>query len=757
MSPSGSTRFGSLRFCTIIVKYHESVQRHNQKTRSQLELDKMARKIQQISLSIIFFSCMTVFVHSAGSQEKPNIICIMLDDATVDETYLDFTQTEQVYFPNIRALASNGIRFTNAHATTPLCGPSRAAFYRGQYAHHVDVRVNKPEALQSQSFPGGFQKYKAQGFTNDDLGTWMKDAGYKTMLVGKYLHSGYTGETVPGYDQMYVSLGSKYFDTLRSINGSREKLASGEYRTTVEANDILDLIDAHLPQRKNNGTPFFLMWTPFAPHDGPMGDPNGIVEEKYKNLWSNKKVPKDQDYNEPQNADKPAIYHRLERMSQTKRIAGNEIYRDRLRALKSADDQIGRIVSKLRDENELDNTYIVVLSDNGYQVGHHRSFGKMDPFDRVTNIPMIVSGPNVANNKVSDHLLSHIDVTATLLDFAGAPPKTFFDGKSFAPLLEDPDSVPDEDWQDAILIENYQIKLHQTPRIADFIQLQMSYLSVRKHHEIYNEWSTGEKEYYDLNTDPRQMENAYDDLTDAEKDVFANLLQVVRDPLAKPKTYISKPFFGFTSRPMNIKGLAEGDSVDKVRLIIKSLDRNKFWNGTGWQNASVQILADVKSEDGLLTNWEYNLPLVFADNNSKIRVTARAVDKLNRISSNTPVVVATVDGTRPNGRIKSPRADAVVDKDKTITISGVASDNAGIHSVRLSIRNLDNSRHWNGTNWQNERKDIVIETNQEKLKRFNWSYQFKVPGKAKIRVTALTVDHVNNRDLSPSAINFEAK
>lgn len=690
------------------------------------------------------------------AQDKPNVLVLLLDDADLDITYLDLTQSEKTYFPNIRDLARAGVRFTNAHSTIPLCGPARACFLRSQYASSIGVRVNNPDVKQSQSFTGGFTHYKNQNYWNNDLSTWMGDLTYRNYYVGKYLHTGYMNEKPPGFDEFFASKGSKYFGVSRAINGSPSATGATEYRTTVEKNDVLSLLDDHKVIRDSNGRPFFMVFAPFAPHDAGFMDPNGMVEPKYQGTFNDELQPKDVDYSEANITDKPAIYQRLERLNNVKRQASNKLYRDRLRALKSFDDALGEIVQKLTSQDELDNTYIILLSDNGYQNGEHRSFGKQDPFNRCTQIPLIVRGPNVAANAVANHLVAHIDVAATIVDLADGTVPAFADGVSFASVLPDPSAVDEATFRSPILIENYEVKRHHTPRLDDFIQLQMSYLQVRKYDEIYNEWSTGEREYYDLDTDPLQLLNTFSELTTAEKAMLQGELDLVRNVTGKPRSVISKPFEGFTARPMEIKGLAEAPGgISEVRLVIKNITRNKFWNGTSWVDNSIQVQADLPATEGLLTNWVYNLPLDADTEGNRIRITARAYSETDFANANLPNITATVDGTNPNTGVSTPAQNAVVNRN--VTVTGTATDNRGLDEVRLQIKNLDNNRFWNGTGWQNTAKNIILEAPTFGQQNFNWTYSFTPPAAVKVRVTARAYDRVNNRDLSPAIQTFNVK
>ena len=130
-------------------------------------------------VSLIFLCCITP---CCWSQQRPNIILINLDD--IHEHTLNPNRSSRL-FPNMARLHLEGIRFTNAHVVTPLCGPSRCCLLRSQYPHKTGFRVNDSIHKSSNGFSGGYRYYIEQNLHEDDLSRWMQTAGYRTMLVGK--------------------------------------------------------------------------------------------------------------------------------------------------------------------------------------------------------------------------------------------------------------------------------------------------------------------------------------------------------------------------------------------------------------------------------------------------------------------------------------------------------------------------------------------------------------------------------------------
>src|SRR5829696_5763462 len=109
----------------------------------------------------------------AQTASKPNIIFILTDDMKARELqYMDFTQS---------LLADQGVKFTEAYVTRSLCCPSRATILRGQYTHNHNVWTNVNPS-------GGFWNFYDQGLEDSTIATWLDDAGYHTILIGKYLN-----------------------------------------------------------------------------------------------------------------------------------------------------------------------------------------------------------------------------------------------------------------------------------------------------------------------------------------------------------------------------------------------------------------------------------------------------------------------------------------------------------------------------------------------------------------------------------------
>jgi arylsulfatase A-like enzyme len=158
------------------------------------------------------------------------------------------------------------------------------------------------------------------------------------------------------------------------------------------------------------------------------------------------------------------------------------------------------LLKTLSETGELANTYLFLTSDNGWMRGEHRiPAEKYAPYEESIRVPLLIRGPGVPAGVTVKRVVGLVDLAPTLLELAGAPRPALDagDGRSLAPLLHAPDAarVP---WRESMLIEHFGGGAPFRVR---------SYSGIRSEQEVYVEYVTGEKEYYDLARDPYQMEN----------------------------------------------------------------------------------------------------------------------------------------------------------------------------------------------------------------------------------------------------------
>ncbi len=667
---------------------------------------------------------------------KPNIILINLDDA---DTELLSDEALAKRFPHLSELAGRSVRFSNVHVTTPLCGPSRACLLRAQYAHHCGIRVNQPDVPAAYGFDGGMRSYIDRGYTQDDLSTWMQDAGYHTIHVGKFLHH-QTVFTIPeGWDDFYSSLGGRYFETYRITNRNgpgpySERLDPGVYRTNAEAADSLALI--HQRAVSEDGKPFFMFLNPFGPHR-QQENSGEMFEARYADLWPDAAPPASPAYDEADIRDRSGPVRSMARLTPFSHQYVATHYRERLLAMKSVDDMVGDIVAKVNERGLEDNTYIFVTSDNGFTLGHHRLLSKGTPSNRATNVPLLVAGPGV-NSGLSKHLLAHIDLGPTIVQLAGGITPDFVDGVSFARLITDPTNPTEV--RDNVLIENYE------KRFMFGQEKEFASTAIRLHEALYIEWASGGREYFDLKQDPQQLSNIYRSISSQTRQTLADKIRLTKN-WAPSEASFNRPYFDLETLdyPFVLEGIAESTTATRaVTLTVRDMTTGKYWDGSNWDSSFKQVAANIEHRNGMLSCW--NLPLDFGDQRPTGLIKAW-VWGLDWFSNYQPPdsVIFRLGNTLSDVSLTSPsyaqRFTGTV-QFRGLAVSGVEPV---LDKLELRIRDLNTSEFWNGSSFTNGVFYLPSE-----LDGNNWSYNASLPdGTYRVTVSGRDPDgnefDVNNR------------
>ena len=458
---------------------------------------------------------------SAGTPERPNVILILTDD-------LDVASIS--HMPNLRSLLiERGTTFENAFVTDPLCCPSRATILRGQYAHNHEILGNEPPH-------GGFEKFRAMGHQTSTMATWLQAEGYRTILVGKYMN-GYEGTHVPpGWDEWYAVSGN-YMSTQLNENGKiNDYDPEQDYLTDVLAERAAGYVG-----RPGGGAPsFFVPHRPFfmwlgttAPHQP--ADP----APRHADALADVSLPEPPSFDEPDVSDKPDWISDNPPLNPKQVAFAQELYKKRLQSMLAVDEMIAQLVDSLRQSGELQNTYIFFTSDNGFHLGTHRlTAGKWTAYEEDIRVPLIVRGPGVPEGKKLEHLVLNNDLAPTFAELGGAQAPSFVDGRSLVPLLgEDPPSV--DNWRSAFLVEAMAESAEVLPSVDDRSLVPLltgdtqppedtrrsspldeapledagrpGLVAVRAEDRLYVEYETGESELYDLQEDPYQLHNVYED------------------------------------------------------------------------------------------------------------------------------------------------------------------------------------------------------------------------------------------------------
>lgn len=441
---------------------------------------------------------------SAGKSDvttRPNVIVFETDDQTVESMRV---------MPNVKTLiADQGVTFDNSFVSYSLCCPSRSTFLTGQYAHNHGVWSNAAPT-------GGYYKLDS----TNTLPVWLSRAGYQTILLGKYLNQYGTKnarEIPPGWGQWYGTPDPstyRYRNYTINENGTLVNFgsAAADYKTDVEARLGVDLI----ARQAADPRPFFMWVTFVAPHAGgpkDPDDPSGMSTPspapRHRNHFANEPLPAPPSLNEADVSDKPAGVRNRVPLTPAKLRAIRENYQQRLESLLAVDEAVAKMMNELAATGKLANTYVIFTSDNGFMHGEHRiPQGKIVLYEPSIRVPLIIRGPGIPANQHRSQFVVNADLAPTIVKATGAQPGRVMDGRSILPFAQD--------------------KLLQSGR--DILLETPTYAAVRSPNWLYAEYTTGEKELYNLARDPYELNSQHlNPSLDATKTNLANRLARLRD------------------------------------------------------------------------------------------------------------------------------------------------------------------------------------------------------------------------------------
>jgi N-acetylglucosamine-6-sulfatase len=422
-------------------------------------------------------------VDEAGAAPlRPNVLVIETDDQTVESMRI---------MSNVNSLIGDqGTTFDNSFVNFSLCCPSRATFLTGQYAHNHEVWSNAPPS-------GGFATFEKLHADNN-LAVWLQHAGYYTGMIGKYLNQySNTAGIPPGWSDWEAAAPNDQGVYNYTINDNGTLVHYGtdpsDFKQDVLTSRAVDFVDQRAPTRK----PFFLWLTYTAPHfAGPDPNPNPPNDcadaakpaPRDAQAFDSEPLPRPPNFNEGDVSDKPAEIRKLPLLSSTAIADIQRKYRCALESLLSVDDGVRQVVEALQTNGSLDNTLIIYTSDNGYFNGEHRiPKGKQHIYEESIRVPLEMRGPGIPQGQDVADLAINADLAPTIVDAANAKPGLVMDGRSLIPVAQSPGIEAGRE----LLVEQPNFSAIRTPRY------------------MYAEYTNGEKELYDLQRDPFELQSRH--------------------------------------------------------------------------------------------------------------------------------------------------------------------------------------------------------------------------------------------------------
>jgi N-acetylglucosamine-6-sulfatase len=430
----------------------------------------------------------------AVAQGRPNVLVVETDDQTAESIRV---------MDNVNSLiGGRGVTFKNSFVNFSLCCPSRATFLTGQYMHNHRVFGNTLAA------DGGFDRFQALHGDNN-LAVWLQDAGYYTAMIGKYLNRYASNPPVPpGWSEWHAAAAPSLptdGDTFRAynytldVNGTSVRYGQdpAAFKQDVLNRKAVGFVNRRAPKAQ----PFFLWLTYTAPHaGGPNPNPNPPFNcdvaakpaPRHAHAFDSEPLPRPPNFNEANVSDKPTAIRNLPRLTASQIAEIQRKYRCALESLLSVDEGVKKVVGALAANGELANTLIIYTSDNGFFYGAHRiPQGKLRLYEESIRVPLAMRGPGIPQGVIISSLSINADLAPTIVDAANANPGLVMDGRSLIPVAQDPS-----------VAQGRQLLIEQ-PSFKE----QPSFTAIRTARYKYAEHGSGEKELYDLQMDPFELQS----------------------------------------------------------------------------------------------------------------------------------------------------------------------------------------------------------------------------------------------------------
>mmetsp|Transcript_59848 Transcript_59848/g.165550 ORF Transcript_59848/g.165550 Transcript_59848/m.165550 type:complete len:558 (+) Transcript_59848:34-1707(+) len=366
-------------------------------------------------------------------KDCPNIVLMLTDDQDIlIGGWGPMVQTQ-------RLIADAGMTATSWRIHTPICAPSRAELLTGRYFHNIKNGAYTPPRTLCGSGAVGHVDLKRRVYPRTFVRELRRKLGYVTGLFGKCMNGDCHDppEMHGAFDRWFEGTSFECAPWFDSQSPNREfkncSYAAG-YGTSTIGNKTIEWIQSL--QEAPEWRPFFLYFAPHAPHSPATPAP-----------WYRDACPGTASPRTPSFGWSTPEFHNL--VSRQPPFNAQDVQaidllaRKRCQSLLSVDDSYAAIHEAIGVMGQLSNTYFLVTSDHGYNLGHHRlPSDKFLLYDHSLRIPMLFKGPGIKPGSTTDFLGTQVDLAPTVLGLAGLPAPPLVDGQSVVPLLIDPTLAP---------------------------------------------------------------------------------------------------------------------------------------------------------------------------------------------------------------------------------------------------------------------------------------------------------------------------
>ncbi len=405
--------------------------------------------MKQLLLTIAGLSAFILGHPSSAAEPRPNVVFIIIDN--VDFSYMGKCYGGTGLTPNMDKIAERGVKFTRGYAVTPLCVPSRYTCLSGRYASRASAHPAAGDDAADDDDEGGHHIALEADLPN--VPNVMRQTGYRTGFVGKYhlepekygRFSGKDGDIFGPEADAWLKERSKWLSERIKLRGFDSVSTPLDFRTSqfrgvelygtdyshnmeAEVKGALEFID------QNQKQPFFLYLSTHLLHLPIKSQLLLDDYAKYGRVTEGGLLPE---------APKVPMPSRKEIYDTAKAAGATTAQQFGMHWLDSG---IGAVVDRLEELKLLDNTLVVLFSDNNQR-------GKETLYEGGTRVPLLMMWPQrFKPGSVCDRIVANTDFAPTIFDACGITPPAGMklDGRSILPVLADAKAP----WRDALLLEN---------------------------------------------------------------------------------------------------------------------------------------------------------------------------------------------------------------------------------------------------------------------------------------------------------------
>ncbi len=417
-----------------------------------------------ILIALLFINCSSK--EKEHTNRKPNILFLAVDDLRPE---LGCYGSPIAVSPNIDKLAASGLLFNRAYCQQAICGPSRASLMSGARPETIGITHN-------------YRLLRDGDIDVITLPEHFRNNGYETVYCGKIFHgkdafdepswSRKPAKQHPAMKDLPKPVGFALKENVESQTANKKDmfakygeqakygLASGPAFECADVPDQTygdgyntDLAIATLKDMlaNNPDKPFFLGLGMKKPHL------NWVAPKKYWDMYKPEEIPMADEKHAPEEGASMGLHASFELRVRSNIPKKGDFTPDLSRELKHAylacvsyiDAQIGRMIDALEEAGVADNTIIVLWGDHGWHLGDKGIWGKATNYEIATRVPMMIYSPDMTEKirgVSTNALVELVDIYPTLCELAGIDLPDHLDGKSYAPLMND----PGQKWKDAV-------------------------------------------------------------------------------------------------------------------------------------------------------------------------------------------------------------------------------------------------------------------------------------------------------------------